>query len=476
MIELSDVEIEAFKPGESTSFLTLSDSIQSVTANESAKEPIDSVLIELEFPNPDTGTLFQPQRVTSGDRLDFKIKLPRETTFNTRLVLMARDITDELTAGGGLRRVRIEATNFVSSVLSFRVADGAFESTDVGEVVKSLVDANAPAVGTSQIQNVGRDVTISVNGRKVLDVISNDLAPAGDAIVTQSGTDLVFKPLDDIFATDKIRLDDVHTPISVRRVDDELINRVRIDGGNDKAIDASQTTQSSTVRVTDTSRQVFQVPSRKSEFDSIDIFTDKDATAEAGIIVRVQAARNGSAVDPTDTESDIARRELAPPFISDFGFTEFSLPDHDLSPNEDPVIIVEGAGSIGHDIGTDSNGNVTFRVLFPYPLLARASNGGSVREFRRRDLRRRDEQLKSEQAVQDAAEAALRHRSQPKRRINATAATRKTFRLAPGDGVEFPSNFPVKDVTGLYLATQRRTTFNGNLIDTELTFEDATTI
>jgi hypothetical protein len=388
---------------------------------------------------------------------------------------MARDVTDELTAGGGIRRATIEATDFVSSILSFRVSDGSFGSTDVGTVVDSLVAASAPEVGRSQIETIGEDVTLSVNGRKTLDVITEDLAPAGDAIVSQDGTDLVFRPLTDVNPQFSLSLDDLHTPVSVRRIDDDLINRVRVDGGNSKAIDASQTTQSATVRVTDSSRQVFQVPSRKSELESVEIFTVKDATADDGLIVRLQADRNGSPVDPTDTESDIARRELAPPFFSDFGFSEFSFPDHSLAPDDDPFIIVEGAGPTGHEIGTDSNGNITFRVLFPFPLLARASDGPSITEFRRRDFRQRDDQLNSEQAVQDAVQAALRHRSEPKRRINAAAATPRAHQLRPGEAVR-TADIPIDDVSGTYIVTERLTNFNGVRLDTRLTFADVTTI
>jgi hypothetical protein len=207
----------------------------------------------------------------------------------------------------------------------------------------------------------------------------------------------------------------------------------------------------------------------------VEIFTVKDSTADNGLVVRLQAARNGSAVDPTDTESDVARRELAPPFIADNRFTEFLLPAHDLAPAEDPFVIVEGAGSTGHDIGTDGSGNVTFKAFFPFPLLARASSGESVAEFRRRDLRRRDEQLENEQAVQDAAQAALRHRAEPKRRLNAAAATPRAHRLRPGEAVRV-SDVPVADVSGDYIITERATSFDGVRLDTELTFEDADTL
>jgi hypothetical protein len=390
---------------------------------------------------------------------------------------MARDVTDELTAGGGVRNINIESTDFVFTSLSFRVSDGSFDSVDAGTIVDSLVAADAPEVGRSQIETVGSDVTISVNGRKTLDVIAQDLAPAGDALLAQDGTDLMFQSLSTVTPQFSLTLEDLHTPVSINRVDDDLINRVRVDGGTDNALDDEQPNQNGTVRVTDSSRRTFQIDSRKSEIDSVEIFTVKDASASDGLVVRLQAARNGSAVDPSDRESDIARRELAPSFIAQNGFTEFILPDHDLAPAENPFVIVEGAGSTGHEIGVDTNNNnaITFRAFFPFPLLARASNGGSITEFRRRDFRQRDEQLDSEQAVQDSAQAALRHRSEPERRINAAAATPRAHQLRPGEAVTV-SNFPVADVSGTYVVTERGTSFDGVRLDTELTFVDVATL
>jgi hypothetical protein len=220
---------------------------------------------------------------------------------------------------------------------------------------------------------------------------------------------------------------------------------------------------------------VFQIPSRKSELDSIDIFTILDPNASEGLLVRLQAARNGSAVDPGDRESDVARQQLPISEMNDGDFTNFDLPDHNLAPADDPFLIVEGAGSVGHRVAVDGNKNLTHRAFFPFFLLGRASNGPSVDEFRRRDLRRKDDQLQSEQAVQDAAQAALRHRSEPERRISAAAATPRTHQLRPGQAVRV-LNFPVPDVSGSYIVTERQTSFDGVRLDTDLTFVDATTL
>jgi hypothetical protein len=209
--------------------------------------------------------------------------------------------------------------------------------------------------------------------------------------------------------------------------------------------------------------------------DSIDVFTFVDPNANAGILVRLQAARNGSAVDPNDRQSDVARQQLPISELNDGDFTNFDLPDHDLAPAEDPFLIVEGAGSVGHRVAVDFNKNLTHRAFFPFFLLGLASDGPSVGEFRRRDLRRKDEQLGSAQAVQDAAQSALRHRSEPERRISANAATPRAHQLRPGEAVRV-SGFPVPDVSGAFVVTERQTSFDGVRLDTELTFVDATTL
>jgi hypothetical protein len=47
--------------------------------------------------------------------------------------------------------------------------------------------------------------------------------------------------------------------------------------------------------------------------------------------------------------------------------------------------------------------------------------------------------------------------------------------LKPGEAVEM-SAIPVADVNGNYLVTERQTAFDGVRLNTELTFEDASTI
>ena len=468
---LAAAELRAYAPGETTPYLTVSDDLGSVTITEAAQESMDSGSIAVENSG---GVADGATRITSGDRLEFATRLADETELTTRWTALARDVSDSL-EGGRIKRVAIEATDFVFSVLSFRTADGSFEGRDVGAVVDALVAAEAPEVGRSQIELVGETVDINISGRYVLDTLSEDLAPAGDAVVAAEGTDLIFQPLGDLEVKHQLTPADFHAPINIKRVDDGLITRARIDGGEAHDIDDEQLTQSATARVTDTSRLTTQIQTRKSEVARVQLYTEPDGTSDDAIVVRIQAARDGAPVAIDDRSSDLARRTLAAEFLADGGMTEFQLPDHSLSPGENPYLIVEADGSDGHDVGTDGNGTPTFEAAYPYPLLARAVADDARVEYRRRDLRRRDDQLQSEQAVQDAAVAALSHRSRPTRRVAATARSERAHRLRPGEAVRL-AEWPVSDVRGVYLCTERSTTYENTLLTTKLTLADTTTI
>lgn len=469
--QLTAAELQAYAPGETTPYLTVSDDLGSVTITEAAQESMDSGSIQIE--NSD-GVADGATRITSGDRLEFATQLTGEPELTTRWTALARDTGDSL-EGGRINRVAIEATDFVFSILSFRTADGSFEGRDVSAVVNTLVAAEAPEVGRSQIEPVGETVDINISGRYLLDTLSEDLAPAGDAVVAADGTDLIFRSLDDVNVKHQLTPADLYAPIDINRVDDGLITRARIDGGEAHDVDDAQRTQSATARVTDTSRLTTQVQTRKSEVARVQLYTEPDGASDDAIVVRLQAARDGAPVAIDDRSSDLARRTLAAEFLADSGMTEFQLPDHSLNPGENPYLIVESNGPDGHDVGTDGNGTPTFEAAYPYPLLARAVADNNRVRYRRRDGRRRDDQLQTEQAVQDAATAMLSHRSQPTRRVSATARSERAHRLRPGEAVRLV-DWPVSDVRGVYLCTERSTTYEGSLLTTELTLADTTTI
>jgi len=468
--DVLDAELRAFKPRATSPFATLQ-MIEAFQVTQSANDPIDRGSVTIE--NSDE-KLSGASRITSGDRIEIDVQLRGESSLSRRFTAIARDITDEL-EGGGRRTVEIELTGFALTVCSFRNVDGAFENTDVGTVVDSLVAADAPEIDRSQIQTVGRTIDINIQGRRLFDVLTQELQPAADAILAGDKQSLVFRSLGDISVKHGLTDTDIHSPISVERVDDELRNRVRIDGGIDSAVDDEQLQQSATTRVTDTSRITQAIETRKSEVEKVQLFTVRDSSSPDNLTVRIQAGRNGSPVDINDRQSDIASRTLAPDFISQSGFTEFRIPAHTLAANAQPFIIVEASGATGHEVGTDGSGSLTFQALFPFPLLARSERGSSIQEFRRRDLRVRNDQLETEQAVQDAAGARLRHRAEPKRRFSATANSIRAHNLQPTDIVSV-SSLPVADVGGEFVVTERQTEFVGSQLQTGITLEDTTTL
>jgi hypothetical protein len=468
--QIRDVELRAYRPGDTSPHTTVGTDLLEVSVTEAAQDALDSGSIRLDA----TDRGLTGERITSGDRLELDVQLAGEASLSRYWTAIARDVSDTLD-GGDVSEIAIEATDFPFTVLSFRNGDGAFEGQDAGDVLDTLVAADAPEVGRSQIETVGADVDIQVSGRKLMDVLSQDLAPIGDAVVAADETDLVFRSLTDVDAKHPLTPDDLLAPINISRVDDGLANRARVDGGTDHAVDDAQLDQSSTARVTDSSRLTTQIQTRKSEVARIQLYTVPDTDSPDNLVVRLQAARDGSPVAIEDRSSDLARRVLDPEFLTADGFTEFQLPAHTLNPGEDPFMIVEAEGATGHDIGTDGNRTPTYEAEFPYPLLARAEAADSQAEYRRRDHRRKDETLQTEAAVQQAATATLRHRSEPERRVSAAADSVRAHRLRPAEAVRL-DGWPVADIAGEYLVTERATTLEGTLLRTDLTLADTSTI
>lgn len=468
---IRSVELRAYRPGTSTPHTALTDeTLVEVSLTETAQDALDSGTMRLD--TTDRG--LDAPRITSGDRLELDVQLAGESSRSRYWTAVARDVSDALEAGD-ISEVTIEATDFPFTVLSFRNADGAFEGVDAGDVLDTIVADDAPELGRSQIQTVGAEVDIQVAGRKLMDVLSQDLAPIGDAVVAADGTDLVFRPLGDVTVKHPLTPAELLAPIDIQRVDDGLVNRVRVDGGSDHAVDDEQLTQSSTARVTDSNRLTTQIETRKSEVARVQLYTVPDADSGDTLTVRLQAARDGSPVAIDDRESDIARRTLDPAFLEADGFTEFQLPAHSLSPGQDPFLIVEAGGAAGHDVGINSSGTPTYQAEFPFPLLARAEAGDSQSQYRRRDRREKDETLQTEQAVQDTAAATLRHQSEPERRVSASAESVRAHRLRPAEAVRL-AEFPVADISGRYLVTERQTVLSGTLLRASLTLADANTI
>lgn len=464
-----DAEMVVTKPS-GPSFTIPNVDIINASISERAQDAMSSG--EFEIHNNDAEYIeSNNKRITSGDKIVFKTQLEDEKSLSTRWTALVRDVSDSL-IGGTRKRVSFSATDFVFTILSWRLAYDSFEGEDVGSILNSLVADQAPAVGRGQIRTIGKTADLFLNGRTIFDALTEDLQPFGDAIVRQDGTDLVFEGLANVTVKHDLTPDDLRGDISVDRVDDRIENRIRVDGGTDHAVDDEQLTQSNSQTVTDTSRITHQVQARKSEIARVQLYTITDGGSSDGIRVRLQADRNGSPVDVSDQQSDIASKLIAEPFLADDGFTTFLMPNHSLAPKENPWLIIEADGSNGHNIGTDGGGTPTFKAEYPFPLLARTETKASQQEYRRRDGRVKDDSIDTFDGVRDMAQSRARHRATPESKIGGAAETARAHNLETGE-IVLTSDWPV-NVADEYLCLERTTNYDGgtNRLSTSLTLQD----
>jgi len=466
-----NAEIEVYAPGGSTPKTTIQNGIETLSISERITDMKDSGSITIR--NND-GSL---DTITAGDRLVFRAQLAGESSLADRWTGLARSPTDVL-EGGSVARRELEVVDFVFGVLADRIAFESFEERQIAgsddAIVNRLVAEEAPEIGHSQIATVNETTDAFIDGRTLFSVICEDLAAIADAVVTQDGTDIIFRPLSDISADVGLTPDDFYAPISIERNDDNLKNQIRVVGGTDHAVDDKQETQSSLETVTDTNRITQQIQTRKSEVARVAIYTDADPNGD-NLRVRLQATRSGQAVDIDDTSSDIARRELAPEFLEDGGFTSFLLPSHSLAPKEDPTMIIEAAGATGQPIGVDSNGNLAFRSEYPFPLLTRALDQDSIDTYRRRDRRLEDDSLETFPSVRDKAQSVLRRSAQPELTVEAGAKSLAAHTVSPGDAVTL-SEFSIGGANGNHIVRERTSEYNGTQLRTTLLLQKADTL
>jgi len=468
---LTGLKIKAYHPDATTPHTTVSDAIGSVTIDERITDAKDDGELNIDATDAAVGD------ITAGDRIEVYTQLDGEPSLTRRWTGLARSPTDTLSGNGVVRR-QINVVDFVFGILSMRQAFANFEGRQIAgtetAILNTLLRNECPEIGRGQISTVTQTTDAFVNGRSLYGVIAEDLAAIADSVVTQDGTDIIFAPLGDVTATVGITPDDLYAPIEVERNDDNLVNQVRVAGATDHAVDDAQPTQSNLQTVTATTRLTTQIQTRKSEVGRVEIYTSPNANGEE-LRVRLQATRGGAAVEPSDTSSDIARQSLDPNFLATDGFTTFLLPTHTLAPNENPTLIVETTGSSGHDVGVDSNGNLTYRASYPFPLLTEAVDQQSIGTYRRRDRRLQDDSLGSFAAVRDKSESVLDRRANPETTVQADARSKKAHTLSTGTVVTM-DGFDSVGVSGDYIVKERMTEIAGTQLRTGLLFQAAATV
>lgn len=418
--------------------------------------------------------------VRDGDRLELWTQFEGESGLSRRWTAMVRyDRFERLEARES--RAHYNLDDYVFGVLNFREIRQSYEDQAVAKapsdgddgILNEILQEEAPEIDRSGIETFSVGTSVYYTGKSLLDVVS-DLASRGKAYAASDGTALVFAPLRDLSVDFTLTADD-HGPLENQVNTSMLANEVRVDGGEQSAVDDEQTTQDSYQTVTASSRLTHQLQTRKSEVSRIELWTNPTGSGES-VVVRLQADDGGSPQDPSSKETDIARRTLTKNFLASDDYTTFLIPEHTL-PDRNPWVIVESSGSTGQDIGIESaSGEPTYKAYYPYPLNSVIEDPSSQDKYRRRTHSVRDDNLQSRRATTDLASSTLRRRQQPASKIQFEARSNRAHSLAPGDLITVQE--PVERVDGDYVVTETRDRYNAdtNRLETTITARDLTTL
>jgi len=469
-----NAEIEVYKPDNSTDtpgFTVPKTDIYEIRIRQRLQALKDkgSIRLSNEGGKYATGT----DTITTGDKIVVRTQLDGESSLSDRWTAIAHP--PKYQSGPGERTLEFDCSDFVFQILQDRIYFNAFENRSISgssdAILETALSDKAPQIGQSQIEAVNETTDYFADGSELFSIVE-DLAIQGDAIVTNDGEDLVFKPQSSItpkFSLERGQDGDI-SAYEVGGSDDQLRNWVRVDGGTGTAIGDQQTTQDSYTTVTTNSRLNHQIQTRKSEIDRLELWTRTTGSGE-GITVRLQKDDGGSPIAPSDRQSDIARRTLASPFIADADYTTFIFPEHTL-PEPNPWIIVETDGSSGQEIGVNSStGDPAHKAYFPFPLNVRISDQDSIDEYRKREGRVKNDQLGTRTATQKVAQSYLEHSSEPRQTLSADAMSVRAHNLTPGEAVDV--DFPKDRARGSFLVTEVSDEFNGTRLTTTLEFQEA---
>lgn len=470
--QIIDAELEVFKPDNQSddpdTTIPRGD-LDKVSINSRIQDLIDTGRITID--NDDgqyTGA------VTSGDRLRWWTRLEGEDSLTHRWTGLVRPVTYDQT-GPSTGSMELRVDDFVFGVLDIRTVVDAFDGDPIsGEhdaALNRILRVNAPEIDQSQIDPITTEVDITWNGKSLLEAVK-ELADRANAVAAMDDTSLVFERIRDVSADWGLTSADkgLH---SVEENDDNLANEVRVMGGTGVQVDAEQTTHDATETVTEASRLTTQLRTRKSEVTQIEVWTGATNSTE-NVAVRLQADDGGAPKDPSSRESDIARKSLSGEFLADDDWTTFKLPDHKL-PDRDPWLLIESEGSDGQPIGVDaSSGDPAFRAYYPYPLDTILDDQTSIEEYRRRETTTRKDTLDSRRQTIQVAKSQIRHSKDPERTIQFPAESVRAHNLQPGDAIYVDE--PDERFVGTAIVVEKRDSFNGVQLTTDIIAQDASTI
>lgn len=376
--------------------------------------------------------------------------------------------------GPTMSSLSLEGTDYVFGILSNRIVFDAYESRQIAgaedAILESVVGREAPEIDLSQVGEVAQTTSIVADGTNLLEFVIK-LARRAGCVLWGYRDRLVFTPLEDL--SPKFTVDpssDIGNPEHTYD-GGSLRNVVRVDGGTDHATadEMQQTVQDGYTTVTESNRAMFQVTSRKSQLERVELWTDTTGSEES-ISIRIQKNDGGAPVEPDNTDSDVDSKQLSYEFLADDGFTSFLMNDETL-PSPDPWVLVETDGPEGQRIGVDtSTGTPAYIAHYPFPVSTQVRDGDSIEDHTRIEKRVKKNNLNSLDAARDLAQQHLDHDKAPESEASAEALSRRAHNLEPGEIVTF--DMARERLVGDYIVRESEDTFEGNTYHTTLKTQD----
>jgi len=485
-LKIADAELEIYEPGDDDpvvddpALVVPAEDIANATESKRTDKFKDSGEVVVW-----NGSGEYAGRIQSGDLLRFLVRLEGDDTLTHRFSGMARSITytRENDANGV---ITVSFGGFVGEVMAARrvsfgregrpiASETAAEGTEDEGLINELLRRNCPELKRDGLRNLsGQTSDVFLQNDRIKGV-ADGLAARASAVMYGRDTTAYVREVRDLERSFVLGENDI-TGVYERTVnDDELANSVRVDGGDNFAVETENLGTDTFTAVDGTTRLTFSYNTRKSETGRIRLYTRRNANAGAGdnLRLRLQAANGaGNApINPDDESSDVVQKQLTSEFLAEDGFTEFIFPEHTL-PARNMFVLVEGTGD--HEVGISLNGDPVFRQFYPYPLLAVQENFSSIEDYRRREYAERDQSLRSRVAVKDRTTEVLGDRSRPNDRLNVEAESQRAHFLQPGEAVFFERLRD--DISGTYAVLDRDDEFDGVNLDTTLTLQEVMTL
>lgn len=470
----------------------IGDDIEFVELSERAGDLKDTAKVEIHNPNAKYTDTDAFAILQHGDRIEFQTRVDRNLrafgtgSFGTGVfqpdlrirwtgIIRNFDVTAE---GRHIYSLEFEAEDYVYAIMSLRRVTNAWTEEQIltgsgsGQgIINTILENECPEIDLSELPSLPDTTTISLGDKNVLESVV-ELANRAGLIMWADSTTLRLEKPDDIATSFEMDATD-YTLWSFSSNDDQLYNRIRVEGGRSHEPDpvAQQTQQDAWETVTKASRHQHQVTARKGEVDRIELWTDPSRTgSEEDYIVRLQKDDGGAPVAPEDTKSDIARKKLSHHFTSKSGWTTFILPQHKL-PDPNPWVIIESSGETGQDIGIrGSDSTLSYITHYPYNIRTRRDSVSSQNKYRLREQTISDSSFEDLPAARDAGDATLHRHEEPDAEFEFEADSQRLHDAAPGDIVRL--SMDQVDAAGRFVVMERNIDWADNLESATITLRD----